>query len=514
MPSLILVLALFIGDIAAAWQRCEQGFLILSQGEKVAVVPRDTGIEVEQLIVQQVKRWYGKTAIIAQPDAIAMFTTTDGTVGPVLGKAAAPSFVQKIAQAKNVAPQRVAWDDLTPPQQREVLRLGAEARNASDGRSLFEDPNIPGLKVRDRLKVRFTKETVFLGQTYPPGEHWIDAAALFAGRLHYASPGSAAQMHHVEVHLQFGAGSKELPPMTAGQVSEATDILFEGLGLGRPAPHAHVVGALPVARLRADFTAGLALVEKHRHVNLASELIAVIEHGGELKPKEEKSGGLLWDSLRPDDLIESTEWVRDIRRGGSTAFGKRKPTFVRLRGPETYKSPEPLVGFEVRFLPTEGDPRLNRAFLDRTQAALGKENFGVDPKRLEAWMAKLGFKAEDFQRNPQLIGGHWYNHPWEVISKQAPPELRAFANPSPLNPLLWGSARKLRKLTESHEEVKMLFYDWSTDFLVFDQPELAVKIRSEQVTALKKLRSGQDPWVVMQHFLRESGLYERVLSTL
>jgi hypothetical protein len=243
-------------------------------------------------------------------------------------------------------------------------------------------------------------------------------------------------------------------------------------------------------------------------------MISVVEHGGRIQPKKDRKGGILFDSMRPTDLVEATHWVWTIRSGGALAFGKRRPTYVRMRGPDTYRSLEPLLGFEVRFLPTEGDPRLNRAFLDRVQDALAKDHFGIDPERLKAWMERNNLTEEALLRHPSLLAGHWYNQSWDVIARYAPPELRAFTQSSLRNPLQWWRARRLRRAAKEYEEIKMLFYDWSGDFLVFDRPELASRIRKSQLKALGELRAGGRVEEVMQNFLRDSGLYERTLGSL
>jgi hypothetical protein len=72
-----------------------------------------------------------------------------------------------------------------------------------------------------------------------------------------------------------------------------------------------------------------------------------------------------------------------------------------------------------------------------------------------------------------------------------------------------------RRFGVEHEEVKMLFHDWSKDPLFFDSPEKQATLREAQIRAVRELKQ-KDANIrnIMRTFFNQSGLYESVLLSL
>jgi hypothetical protein len=87
------------------------------------------------------------------------------------------------------------------------------------------------------------------------------------------------------------------------------------------------------------------------------------------------------------------------------------------------------------------------------------------------------------------------------------PGEREFREASPL-------ARRFAELAIVDHDLKMLIHDWSRDPLFFEDASLQRRIVDEQVKALTAITSGESIATVMPRFLRDSGLYRRVLASV
>ncbi|MFM8314678.1 MAG: hypothetical protein ACKOA8_10365, partial [Deltaproteobacteria bacterium] len=155
VPLLLIVLSFQSVFASPQFNRCKAVLRSLSQPTQ------DSSVELE----------------ISNSDPILeLLTTTDGTLAPLLppkhptlpnGYALLPELERSFKDwsYEEIAQER--WDHLTPEQKRHFLKW-ITLRKTTD---FFKDQKMPGIKIKDKAYLTFTKPTEFLGKTYEPGTH-------------------------------------------------------------------------------------------------------------------------------------------------------------------------------------------------------------------------------------------------------------------------------------------------------------------------------------------------------
>ena len=169
-----------------------------------------------------------------------------------------------------------------------------------------------------------------------------------------------------------------------------------------------------------------------------------------------------------------------------------KMAYVGFRGGDTYDDPS-LFGFEVRGISKSADTQIIKNFLNTLQWAMKQEDYGVPKQQMEEWISK---QPHSFYLD---MGKTWYQQPWEIL------KANGFGHRyEEIDSYL----RKHFFDLEKNRELKMIFYDWANDPLLFNKPKLLLHIRKEQILALESLKSGMEsPVRIMNDFLIHSGLY-------
>ncbi|MEK6705391.1 MAG: hypothetical protein AABZ06_06340 [Bdellovibrionota bacterium] len=434
------------------------------------------------------------------PTFLKLLTTTNNKLDGLLQNGETlPAWLLKWASNKFphiTKATELNWDDLTPEMQIMLLREISKQRK----QNFLIDRQIHGIVARKKVKLIFTKPTIFMGNEYKPGAHEVDVSK-FLGNVEYSGLNAVENVIGVELHFRANK--------PAGELSNDAWVLLKGLGIPRNHQHIHIVAPLPVEWLRAEPELRAAIIaDFFRRANLAAEAITIVQDGNSIKTREGPDGIRYFGSLMPYILSNVTRYFLNIGRGVilNKHDGYVKIAWVGMRGHDTYDSPN-LWGTEFRSISRRSDPALVKNVLNALQYAMVRNEFGVPKEQMEAWIKSRS--TGSITDVPRLLGDAWYNKDWVQLWDKTPnhPEL-AF--------------NKLKKSGENHTELKMLIHDWSKDPLFFNDPVIQKMIAIEQNRALTRLNE-TDPKItdldthintIMRDFLLDSGIYEKVLRSL
>jgi hypothetical protein len=392
--------------------------------------------------------------------------------------------------------RQLDWDSLEDHVKLDLIVDVSRSR----GQSFHHDRRIHGLVPKKKVTLRFKKATVFLGKTYSKGEHVIDLSGALTDQVEYRSAREVSNVAGVELHFRSGQSS--------GQVSNDAWTLLEGFGIPRNYQHVHIVAPIPFDELKgAPRLESARLGDFFRRANLAAEMIDIVEEGGKISTHGEADGQIFFAPAGTTTIWGVTTYFEHLARGVDRRPGDSyKMAWVGMRGSDKYDRPG-LWGIEVRSVGSKSDTALYRKFLDSLQFAMNMQEYGVKKDRMSKWL-ELGVRRNESA--PAAVEGIWYNKPWEALFKQAPLPVRL--------KLLWSQKQKkstFQAFGNEHDEVKMLFFDWSHDPLFFDNPKALKEIVSAQKAAVSEILAGKTKInEVMKTFLRDSGLYKEVLRSV
>ena len=433
--------------------------------------------------------------LFSSEHTMPILTTTDGTIGPLLGNNPAPQWLQDLAGNRPVT--NIPWDELRFPDKLQLIQFYSDHR----GVEFFTDRQIHGLKVRDLLELNFSQETSFLGKTYPPGRHMVDVSRVF-GKVEYQGPDDLKRLRDIELHFRYNS--------SAGEVALDALKFLDAVRINKPGLHVHIVAKVPFERLHQDATVeAMRLGEFFRRSNLAAEFIDLVHH--KMNISSIKDANIVYfDSMNDQLLSGVTQYFLDLGAGIERKIGDDfKMSWIGMHGLDKYDQPG-LWGLQVRSLPEGGDPVMAKKLLDGLQERMTGD-YGVSGELMGLWF-------EHNRRPSQVanaIGELWYNRPWEEMLNSIPDELKRIVDDDLIN--------KLQQAYPRHYEVKMLLHNWSNDPLLFNNPSLKRKIIEQQVKALKQFQGlpFNESWHIhslmretVAGFVEQSGLYDLALKAV
>jgi hypothetical protein len=372
------------------------------------------------------------------------------------------------------------WDNLSSKQKRMFL-MWVTARKST---SFFEDRSVPGIKIKDKAILHFTKPTQFLGQQYEAGIHEVNISQIFR-KVEYASPSQYSDF--LELHFRTN--------QPAGVVSNSAWTFLTGIQENKPHQHVHIVSPLNIKQLQEEGQIrSVMLTDFYRRANLVLEMMAIVEEKKYGITGRGEKDVLFWDNLSTERLEKVFDHLETSRLTGRQPElnSQAKMAYVGFRGADTYDNPE-LFGFEVRGISHNSNPEYIRNFLNTIQWAMTQDHFGVPKESMKKWMElQKGAVGES-------LVSTWYNQSWEKLKNNGIGHRFEEIDPY---------FRKHIYDLEQNRELKMILHDWSNDPLIFDKPKLIERIRKEQLKALATLNNGMtSQQKAMRDFLIHSGLY-------
>lgn len=469
------------------------------------------------------------------PEVAQLFTTTDGTIGPVLSKPdgsrlPAPDWLPHWIEAN--APQYTArvytlpWEVLDSRLQRALIAYTAKKNH----QNFWITRRIRGLKIKPILTFFTPSATQLFGQTFQSGE---TASFVTQGSfLPYIEFRSPEDLHTsaqgVEVHIRSA--------MPAGELLRKASELLSLIGLGPKKVHIHLPFRLPQfgllrnrpikIDLRAYFNPLTVMeVEFFRRLNMLTELAEFMEAGGqnrvytvnevasvvasasgEMKTERFTNYGPLFDQGLAKLVIEMSLRVEfpdysDHPPGVQPLRNALKIAAVGFRDQGTYDQPE-MYGYEFR----KADPMLGTRFYENllNQVWLRRltGNLGISEKEI--------FAAPFFHaRDPMRVYYSDHSIHFEKTQDQHTMNL-LLRRLLPSYPWSWF----LNERAKDHLEFDYLTHDWSRDMLTLFSGAELVRVQGLQVQALRALQHGQDPAAVVKDFIDRSGIYSRLKQGL
>ena len=416
--------------------------------------------------------------------ALNEVTTTDGTLKPLLTHKESklddniklPKFLVEMKEDQRLA---MSWGDLDDFQKQMTIEYVVKVRQIDSVR-----PKIEGLVLRTRggLEDLTTAEELDL------------ASPLNNGRLE---------------ELEFKRRAKGL----ASENLRKTFLLAEVLGNLHDQAHLHSPGKTPKRILDGEPAARLAKNDWNRRGNTYLEFIALQDGFVVNTTNDDQANLILFDSLNNEDLfgINHAFWLmykNESEKGYEEIDlldNEYKSSFMGFRGKKTYDG-DPDFGMEVRHMPL--DPKKRANFVDMVQRGVLTEDYGIPYYKYK--MLVSGFEKQNpgLEKNSkeynQMIGltiaYMHYNIPIDLAFEVAPPYLKT-ALTGPVKTII-------RKHEEKNHAVKMLINDWTKDSFVVQGDKARSKAIMAQLTALRKIATGEDPDRVIQEFSFKSGLAE------
>ena len=170
-------------------------------------------------------------------NVIELFTTTDGTLAPVVGSVGVKGLPPDILAAlqefvgSEADPLTASWDLLTSSEKMEVVMATANA----SGQSFFADRKVPGLVYRPRIKLSFATSVRFLGNDLQPGTYDFSTEDIFKNTaIEFMAPNRMRSNLGFELHVR-----SDLPAAENVKTARGLETALTG---GHHGFHLHVVG--------------------------------------------------------------------------------------------------------------------------------------------------------------------------------------------------------------------------------------------------------------------------------
>lgn len=421
----------------------------------------------------------------ANPAVLELFTTTDGTVGPVLGDISVlklPASLQETLQAwtRNwTIFHKVPWDVLSPQEKADLIMAAASIRNQSFYSNYGNGRTVPGLVYREKIKLHFPRLTRFMGKDYPRGTHEFAASDIFAStKIEFMGPERMSKDLGFELHLRGN--------LNAGENFLSARALQQALVGTSQNVHQHIVGPLPRTfaspLLTSPWTNAIAndVLQTHRaaefesRVSLAIEIQMILNRH---KFQTYMSSGSVHFS--PRNSYGRDDFWRAFVNGGRS---KSKDGVVGLRTYQYYD--EPVWGLEVRYLSPKIEDQRFSSFLSDVQLRMQTGEYSLSEEKMLAYLKTMQQRFAGPTPQEAFYG--------------------LFAYDFRMDELVNGYGARVD--TSNNHFENMLYYDWSVYPLFYDNPKLLQQIKTTQEYCLKLLQRGMDSGEVMRTFIKKSGI--------
>ncbi len=453
-----------------------------------------------------------------------MFTTADGTLGPViapLGEAAIPPEILK--QLKDSFPgepvEKLSWDLLNQKEKESLILFATKAR----AQNFFEDRNIQGLIYRDQVELSFKERTEFLGRSYPAGRHVFNSQDMFANtKIEFSGPKGMVDRLGVEIHLRRADGadknltsSSQLQKSLVGYVSSV---------------HQHVVAPIPLEALAANpEVMSFKLMDLYRRVSLHAQLLRVTR-GHAIEELKATSGDYSYSNmplLEKKDLrmLENyfltlgrylqeqkqkiaDQKIRDegtfkekLKLWGRTFFKDKdlmvkflenplehkiaeKSGLVGMRAGKVYDGETLLWGMELRDLAPSHNQKHLGDFLRAVQTRMLIGDYGLKDRTVETVLKD--------KSSINLMDRIYYE---PIVSLKNDP-----------------TGGKLEGST--NEALGLLLHNWERDPIFIERPEFLLKLAEARKIAIESIKSGEAPEEALKRFSTRSGLHYLIWESL
>lgn len=453
-----------------------------------------------------------------------MFTTEDGTLGPVikpLGEAAIPPELLK--QLKDSFPgepvESLSWDLLNQKEKESLILFATKARN----QNFFKDRNVQGLIYRDQFELVFKEPSEFMGRSYPAGKHRFNSQDLFANtKIEFSGPKGMIDNLGFEIHLRRADGADK-------NYISSTRLQKSLVGYASSV-HQHVVAPIPLEALAENPEAmSFKLMDLYRRVSLHAQLLRVtrghaVEEltatAGDLSyvnmPLLEKSDLQMLDNyflslgryLRAEKQKAADQKIREegtLRERlklwaknffkGKDAISKflknpleekiaEKSGLVGMRAGKVYDGDTLLWGMELRDLAQSHDQKHLADFLRAVQTRMLVGDYGLKDSTVSAVLNdKSGINLID----------RIYYEPIVALKKD------------PTGGKLEGS---------KNEALGLLLHNWEKDPVFIEHPEYLPKLAEARKIALESIKRGEAPTEALKRFSTRSGLHYLIWESL
>jgi hypothetical protein len=413
---------------------------------------------------------------------IKLFTTTDGTLGPLLEDRPIPPNLKawgyKQSRFTEFQMKAIKWNKLPYDLQIEVLRTNAQGANFSTNRT------IRGIIPRSMVTLTFEKETNFLGVRYPPGIHEVNLRGFLGNKVEYGSPESVGAVDWIEFHTRNHTA--------AGDLSNDSWTLFDGIQNPRAHQHTHIVGELPKKLVHSIDDETLLHTEYVRRTNALAEMSWIVH---DRKPLNQKVIGrtIFYAPLKRDGLDRVTNYFQATLSGADGPLPQQKIAWAGFRGSQTYDQ-KGLWGIEFRAISPTSDPKRVRGLLNAVQTGMHMPDHGLKLRDLKKWTSDINADTPSAAMNKA-----WW-HPGQKESAIPLAITQKYSSTQ---------LTTLERLGHNNLEVNYLYHDWANDPYFYDSPTKVNQIRQLQEQSIQKLLSTEDPTNVVAEFLIHSGILEQ-----
>jgi len=454
----------------------------------------------------------------------SLLTTANGKISGLLGDIPIPESIAEWAEKRypDITPEELGWDLLELEQKKMLLQYQAHVRNPS----FYENEGriIVGMKVKDKLKLSFEKNTEFLGKMYSRGEYEVDLSKVFS-KVEYQSEGDIQKLQGIELHFRAN--------QAAGNVSNDAWIFLDAVGIERIHQHIHIVEKIPFKELKeSPRIYPVLMADFFRRVNLSAEFISIVNNHRPLQVInsiiEQKNGHKKiithFGALTNVMLYEALNFLQALAKGDRPqSFDEFKMAWVGLRF-FIYDLAD-SYGLEWRDIGGKDSSKLINTVLNAIQGKMHNKSWGITKESAQRWITHIGEPDSDLL-SVEMAKLH-YQWPIDKYLARIPKEFNLDQN--------FIDKLKIHIISDDMEKrnlnIKMVLHDWSNDTLYFANPDAQKSIRNAQLKAIQSLnrfnsdyvnyghdnhQSQFDSWLltITKDFLLESGIYHDVLESV
>lgn len=430
------------------------------------------------------------------PKVIELFTTTDGTISPVLGKYDIDSIPPKLLETlkdfvgENGDVRSVPWDVLSVAEKIELVS------SSSVGNKFFESRTIPGLQYRNEITLTFSKTTRFLGKDFKPGKHKILTSEIFGNTaIEYMGPDRMHEDLGFELHVR-----SSLP---AGENLKSARVLQTSLSDSQANVHLHMVGptSQPIvpsrwqkflnlfSKSRRSKFIATSSADTFRQMDLARVAmlyfdIQMIERGlpmTKILAKGEDS--VIFFPVSPTDYHE---FYKSIMKGREGSQVRSKSGTVGLRTSHFYDQPD-IWGMEVRYLSPKLEPQQTERALNFFQNKMVSGDYLMTKQEASTYILQRNVVLD------RVITDLLYASTFE----------KSIGNSVRFNT---NQIEFITKEAQKNDFIKMLFHDWSLDPMFVNKLARIQQIKKAQDYAIALLLRGMPSVDVMKIFIKKSAI--------
>lgn len=499
--ALFLLSLLFISETWAGL-RCES---VLK-----AVPLRDSSVEIE----------------ISGTILDRLFTTSDGTIGPVIhpltSAAIPPALLRQLQESfPGEELKSIPWDVLSLKEKADLVMSAAKARK----QNFFSDRTVHGLKYRDQFELVFKEPSEFMGKMYAAGRHRFNSQDIFANtKIEFSGPKGMEGELGLEIHLRRADGADK-------NLISSTRLQKSLVGFASSV-HQHVVAPIPLEALAANpEVVAYQIMDLYRRVSLHAQLLRVTR-GHAIEELKASAGGheyvnmplleksdlkllhnyfLKLGSYLKNEALKAEKqriknegtWREKIELYAKAFFNSNervkkflnnpletslaeKSGLIGMRAGKVYDGDVPLWGMEFRDLAPSHEQKHLGDFLKAIQTRMLIGDYGLKDSTV---MTVINDKA----------GGDLFDRIYY---------------PSVRNSKILKNVTGEYLDSQRNEALGMLLHNWEKDPMFIENPQFLPKLADARKIALESIKHGGHPTEALTRFAKRSGLHYLVWQSL